>query len=118
MALLKSTTYRQIQRKSTMLGLELFDLLILVIVATLLLRFVKSLIFNVLVIGVLYVFLWKIKKGKPPKYLESLIEFHIGKLIFSRRFGIAGRDKLKGYPHKVKVSYANATDTEKVKVRV
>ncbi len=102
MPLLKSSTYRQIQRKSTMLGLELFDLLLLIIVATLLIRFVQSFIFNLVITAALYAFLWKIKKGKPPRYLESLVEYYIGKLAFNRRFGVAARDVLKKFPHEVR----------------
>jgi len=103
MPLLKSSTYKQIQRKSTMLGLELFDLLILIIVATLLIRFVKSFIFDLVVVAALYAFLWKIKKGRPPRYLESLVEYYIGKIAFNRRFGVVARDVLKKFPHEVKI---------------
>lgn len=103
MPLLKSSTYRQIQRKSTMMGLEVFDLLILVVAAALLLRFVQSLIVNFVVVAALYSFLWRIKRGKPPRYLESLIEYSIGKLAFNRRFGVVARDVLKKFPHEVKI---------------
>ena len=40
--------------------------------------------------------LWKIKKGKPPRYLEPC-EYYIGKIAFNRRFGVVARDVLRNF---------------------
>jgi hypothetical protein len=79
--------YRKIHARNKLFGLELPDLLALLLVYLFLFMFSKNLFLNILVLIILYLFLTFYKKGKPPHWTESWIRF----LMTSRKYP-AGRE--------------------------
>jgi len=69
--------YRKIQEKNKILGLEFFDLLLVVIVYLVVFMLSKNLFLNLGVVFGAYCFLRVYKKGKPPHWTASLIHFVI-----------------------------------------
>lgn len=75
--------YRMIQEKNRFFGLELTDLIILMLVYLFLFLLSKNLILNLSLTGAAYFFLRFYKKGKPPHWTVSVIRFLISKKRYS-----------------------------------
>lgn len=67
--------YPMLARENKILGLEFMDLLILILFYLVLFLVSKNLIINVFLLGIVYLFLRRYKKNKPPRYTETLIRF-------------------------------------------
>ncbi len=71
----KQKGYNKLHEKNRLLGLEFFDLLILILFYLVLFIFSKNLIANLVILLIVYLFLIFYKKGKPPHWWESVIRF-------------------------------------------
>lgn len=75
--------YRLVQEKNKFLGLEIFDLLVLITVYLITFLLSKNLILNAGIILAAYFFLRIYKKGKPAHWTESLVRYLMNKRRFS-----------------------------------
>lgn len=82
--------YRKIQEKNRILGLEFFDLFLVVIVYLVVFMFSKNLFLNLGCVFCAYCFLRIYKKGKPPHWTSSLIRF-----VFTPRSYQMNREMVK-----------------------
>ncbi len=67
--------YPMLAKENKILGLEFMDLLILILFYLVLFLVSRNLIVNVILLGLVYLFLRRYKKNKPPRYTETLIRF-------------------------------------------
>ena len=67
--------YRNIFQKNRILGLELMDLLFLILAYLIVFLFSKNLILNFGILTAVYFLLWFYKKGKPDHWTSSVIRF-------------------------------------------
>ena len=75
--------YRLVQEKNKFLGLEIFDLLVLMAIYLITFLLSKNLILNAGIILAAYFFLRLYKKGKPAHWTESLVRYLASKRRFS-----------------------------------
>ena len=86
--------YRKIHERNKILGLEFPDLLLLVLLYLGVFLFSKNLFLNLLVIGAAYFFLRLYKKGKPPHWTTSVLQF-----LFKSRYHGQTRESSKEMEH-------------------
>ena len=82
--------YRKIHARNKLFGLELPDLMILLLVYLFVFMSSKNLFLNLLILAGLYFFLTFYKKGKPPHWTESWI-----RLLMTNRNYRAARETEK-----------------------
>ena len=73
-----ATVHRSIQSDGKIFGFELFDL-ILFIITMAIFYYLLNIFIILLIVGIEAVVLLIIKKGKPPRYLESCVLYYVYK---------------------------------------